>query len=231
MAKEYIWLAWDALAVIVLIWCVYLGTKKGFLRSVLSAVSYILAVTFANLLSPKVAAWAYTTVVEPPLQDMAINAVNQALEQGVQNTGDLLSGMPAWVRQYLEPFMADTAGSLDALQNNAQTAVLQAIDTAVREPITWFIAALLFVIFFVVFAFLFRQVSRLFHGVNRIPLIGTVNMALGGLIGIAQAGAWLFFVSVVLSLFVTLTGDRLWWLNHQTLRQTYILGIFYRLLG
>ena len=231
MSRDAVWILWDLGAVILLVYCINSGAKKGFLRSVLSALAYVIAAITASTLSPKIAEWGYVSFVQQRLHQTVTQAVGSAFAGGAQSVTEVVQSLPEWLQGIVTPYVVGGQSASVELEQNARSSILLAVETAVREPITWLINMLVFIILFLLVAFLMRQISKLFRGVNRIPIIGTANMFLGGVIGVVQSAALLLLVSVILSFLVTITAGQYWWLSDQVLRSTYILGVIYRWLG
>jgi hypothetical protein len=78
--------------------------------------------------------------------------------------------------------------------------------------------------------FFLRRFARLFTGVNNIPVIGNVNVFLGGVIGVGQAVVFLFIGALVIALAITLTNDSIPWLNREVMDDTFIWRPFYRIV-
>lgn len=51
------------------------------------------------------------------------------------------------------------------------------------------------------------------RGVDRIPVLGPVNAALGALLGVVQAGVVIYLLALAVEVVISLTADRLEWLN------------------
>lgn len=230
MGRDVVGILYDVVAVAIILLVVYKGTQSGFLRSALSAASYVMAAGFASFLGPKIGAWVYSSMVEPPLYSMIENAVEQAFTDGATTTAEMIAGLPGWVQSLIAPYLQGVNPSEDFVAS-AKSTMLTAVDSALRTPVTWFLSALGFILLFLIIALVLRQVAKLFGGVNRLPLIGTVNMLFGGLVGVVQAAAWLFFLAVVARMFITLSGNKLWWLNQGMLEGTYVFGVFYRMIN
>lgn len=231
MSKDLVWILWDLGAIILLVYCIHSGAKKGFLRSALSALAYVIAAITASILSPKIAEWGYLSFVQQRLHQAVTQAVDSAFAGGAQSITDVVQSLPSWLQGFVSPYVAGGQSVSAELEESAKSSILLAVEAAVREPVTWLINMLVFIILFLLVAFAVRQISKLFRGVNRIPLLGTANMFLGGVLGVVQSAALLLLISVILSFLVTVTAGQYWWLTDQVLRSTYILGVIYRWLG
>ena len=74
-----------------------------------------------------------------------------------------------------------------------------------------------------------RSLSKAFRGVRHIPLIGSVNSLLGGVLGLVQAAVVILIVVMALNLLIGLTGDGIPYLNNEAISKTYLFHYLYDL--
>lgn len=229
--ERMIWILWDILAALVVVWCVYRCAKRGFLRTLVTVLCYAVSAVLASVVSPMLAEKLYSGTVSRVLHGAVYERVEEALQQGGDASGSLITVLPEWLQaaagDYLPAAQAQMPTTLD---DSTRQTIADLVDSAVGEPVTWLLSALIFLLLFVLLAVVIRLIGRLFTGVNKLPVIGPVNMALGGVLGVAMAAIVLLLLALLLNLLILFTGDNLWWMNNRVLDQTYVLRVFQQLL-
>ena len=85
---------------------------------------------------------------------------------------------------------------------------------------------LLFLLLFAACMVLVHCLAKVLRGVERLPVIGTVNGLLGGVMGALEALVVLFVAAVAVRLLLDATGG-FSWLNASIIDETYLFRHFY----
>ncbi|MCD7822494.1 MAG: CvpA family protein [Oscillospiraceae bacterium] len=105
--------------------------------------------------------------------------------------------------------------------------------TAEAEIVRPIIEMALKIVVFLVLLFVLRlvidPVSNLFKFANKIPIIGSVNVLLGAVLGAVEGLITVYGLALLLRLIVNVSGDSLIFLNTDTIELTYIFKYFYEL--
>ena len=224
---EHAWLLWDLGALVLVLLCVGTAARHGFVRTVISFFSYVIAAVAANMLSRPAAAWLYENAVSGFVKGVLTGSLRETL---AKNGGarEFAAGAPVWLRGSLEALPESALSSIDFTQSAAR-AVDVFVDSALRDTLLWILSGLCFLFLFSVLAFLVRQFAKLFTGVQSIPLIGTVNTVLGGCLGAIQAVILLIVIAVAARLLVVLTDGGFSWLSPAVFDQSFFMRFFYNL--
>lgn len=230
--QQNIWILWDLLALFIIVWNIYRCAKKGFLRTVVAVICYAAAAILAKVLSPAIAVWLYNNYIGEIVRGVVFESVEQSLQQGANAAGNLIVALPGWLQMAAGPYLPDKNVEIPAIQldNTTKQIIGGVVDSALIQPITWLMTAVLFLFLFSLMAVLVRMIARLFDGINKLPVVGTVNTILGGIIGVLQGAVVLLVVSAVLNLLIFFTSNTLWWMNESVLDSTYILWAFQRFI-
>lgn len=221
--QEYIWIVWDLAAVAILVYFIGAGASRGLVRTVVSLAGYVAALVVARLGSPILAQFLYDHVVHDAIRIVLEGRLEELLAGGAA-AGELVEAIPEGLRRIMGDGVSGIAG--DAARTEAGRLIEAIIDEALREPVLAILQGFLFLLLFTLTLLVVRRVSRLFGGINRIPLVGTFNTLLGGVLGVAQAALALAILSLALQLIILFTGG--WfWLNPQVMDDTFILRVFY----
>lgn len=222
----------DALVILVFIFSVVYSYKKGFLRTLLSVVSFFASWFVAGFLGRFLAQWVFDTFLRQPIQTNVANMIQQGLAQGgIQEAAQqLTNAVPDWLAGLLfnKQSAADAVGSL-LTQQNVQSAAASITSQVVRPVAVVLLSGLAFAVLFFVCRLLFRWLYRLLGVFDRMPVIGAVNGLLGGVLGIVRGGMYLVLLGIAAWLIILLTGDTLQWLNTKSVQDSCLFLLFYRL--
>ena len=169
----------DVAAVLIVLWCMNAAAKKGFLRTVIQMIAYIVILLASSFLSRAAAPIIYDNVVQP----MLLQSIEPGQEKNPGNAA-LISMAPRGTLS-----MVNTAlDSLDSfLPDINKKDLLEDITHAAVRPLM--ISAISMIGFFVIFAVLSILANILMSAlgiIDHIPVIGTINAVLGGAIGVFQ---------------------------------------------
>lgn len=232
----YIWVAWDLLAVFIIFRCAQVCARKGFIATLMSFLVYIAAVAAAGYVNKYMATYLYDNVV----REMVLHTITRNFNLAIPDMGsanlDLLAALPLALKllmqdngSIIEDFAAgQTAGSAAISADGAiEGLATQVVDVALKEPLMTVLTAVSFLLVFSLVAFLMRMLTRMFTGVNSIPVIGGVNTVLGCIFGLFEAAIILYVGAFILRLVIMFMGSSFWWLNDKVINDTYIWSIFY----
>ncbi len=245
--QDNLWLFYDALAVLAVLLSAYHGFRQGFVRTLISFVGSLLALSLAVSLSAPISQMLYDRFIEARLvnyveERLALTPEStqktlQLLEEVSGNTQALVESISeSQIMSYFEGILSqvtpqrpprDTPGSysafLEALQSGKSAP--QAITDVVVAPLA--LPAIRLVTGLTLFALLMLLV-RICSGLlgeiaNKLPLVSTLNRLMGGAVGVAWGVMWLYIVVMLLMAVVTTFGD-FKFLNAQALAEAKLLS-------
>lgn len=206
--------------------------KRGFLRSIVLLVGYVLAVILSIKFSGVAAEYIYDTfiyehVVRTVDQAVATALANMNIEEitslSVGALPALVSGLIAANFGGITGITTSLEGVKEAIEQNAGTAI---VDTVVTNTLVPFMEAILCVILFIIMTSIVGMIAGLFKNFYAIPILGPINTLLGGVIGVVQAGIVLFLLVFVSMLVVKLTDNNLEYFNQSILNNTFLFKWF-----
>ena len=125
-------------------------------------------------------------------------------------------------------------GSTEEIKNNliqstpTTAEIAENVVNKVVEPIsTMIIQTLAFIILFIVFCIAVKLITKALKIIDKIPLIGSANAALGAVIGIVQAIVFVLIFTAVIAMIINLSGNQLENLNNSVINQSYVFKIIY----
>lgn len=205
----------DLIFAAVLLWAAVRGAKQGLVAGVLRLAGSALGIVGG--------VWATRAWALPFYQKTIGAAAGERLAQAMAEYGDDLSAalhsltfLPETLRQKLE----------GALQTAAGDAVPQLVN-ALEPVLLPLVQALLFILVCLAVRLAVRLLAALFRHLNDVPLLGSVNKALGFAFGFVTGVLDCWLLSVGLWLAAAVTNGSVPYLDAQTLD----LSAVYRLLA
>lgn len=201
----------DIILIAIFVVFVLVAAKKGFVKTLLELVAVIAALVLSYQLSPVVAQGAYDSIVKESM----ITAIEEQIDE---NFDTATAAKKAEVTlDALPDFMVSLASSagveIDEIKSKISSEKFSSENLAtelvekVAEPI---VVGALTIVFFMILAivllFVLKFVAHLISKLFDIPLIGTANKVLGGLLGACKGVVVLVFLCTVLD-FIFSSGD------------------------
>ena len=186
----------DIIILAVIVIYLVIGLRRGLIMMIVHCVGSIVSFLAAVYAASELAEPVSQAVLVPHLQPMIAESIRQS-------DGDPATAAQAWESQseYLQSLLVKAGLSEDALQaaEHPVESLAEAISKAVGHAIAY---ALVFVVVFLVCTLVLHLVSRSVNLIARLPVIGSFNALLGGLVGAAFALLLCTCVLWALKLFV-----------------------------
>lgn len=178
-------------------WCVFSGWKKGFLKTVLSLVSWILVFVVCNIATPMATDYLIqNTEIDSVIQVSVDEAINNAISQTMEESG--VTELEAVLPSELKTTLLGEGGSVEELVAGQIN-----IDTS---GLVYQIMSIIGFLVVVVVARLALMVAELVLGlITKLPLIGPADKLLGVACGVAKGLIWCWVILAVVSVFA-ITG-------------------------
>ena len=218
--REYIWLAWDVLAIAILVYFVKNCARRGLASTVLSFSGYIVAAIVAKACSTAGANLLYKYVVRDALRVTLTRRLDTAFAAGGEAAKDILTLLPAAFARLVEK--SGQAQAVSSAAADAGGVVEALLDTVLRDPLLSMLQGVSFLLIFSLCLLLVRRIARLFTGLYRVPLVGTLNTLLGGVVGVLQGVLVLCICAFAIRAVLAVSGEEWWWLNLHVMDRTYI---------
>ncbi|MBE6727063.1 MAG: hypothetical protein E7562_00270 [Ruminococcaceae bacterium] len=173
---------------------VLLSARKGFVRTAIEVVGFVAAIVLAFTISQPLADITYEKIVEEPM----ISAAEDNAENLTEKVWDAL---PGFVADNAETFGISKADVDDTIGSNAQkgseAAVKQVSATVVKPAATRLLSGIYCSILFIVLMIVVKLLAKVVNKLFSFSFIGTINKALGGVVGVVKGALYAFvFVTV-----------------------------------
>ncbi|MCI8497435.1 MAG: hypothetical protein HFE85_04190, partial [Clostridiales bacterium] len=175
---------WDILLIVILVLSISFASRKGFIRTLIELVGYVVALVAAAYLGSLLAGFVFETFIRGGM----ISSIQEQIEAtgftdiatGIQGAFEALPSFIADMVAMLGVTPATVAAQLAPDGVTAQTIAASVVDTAVRPALGGILQSVFHVIVFVALLFVVRRIASISRIVNKIPLVGDLNIVLGG---------------------------------------------------
>lgn len=173
-----------------MVFFVFRGYKKGFLRLAITTFSFVIVIILATSLATPVSNLlentAVGTKVESSVSDLVESKTEEYLDdaQGSISSEDessFIESLP------LPSYIQNVLISGNTVEEYAQMQIETFEEYITAEVTEVILSAIAYVIVMIIAAILLRIILRLAKFVNKIPIIGGLNKILGALLGFCQA--------------------------------------------
>lgn len=193
----------DIILVVIFAAFVFAAVKKGFMLSLLELVAVIAALALSYQFSPVVAQAAYDGVVEESLIETVEGQIDENfnLTSSTKQAEVILDAMPEFMVSFASSVgvefeeVKEKISSESFSSENLATELVQ----KVAQPI---VVGALTIVFFLLLAsillFVFKWLAQILSKLFKLPLIGTANKILGGILGVCKGVIVIVFICTVL---------------------------------
>ena len=193
----------DLLLVALFALCVFLGWRRGFIKTVSGLIALVVAVLVSTTLSAPIANWAYATTLEPTISSTLEAQLPGEILPGADEIDVALEKLPPFVTDLL---VAGEAGDGESVLSKLGTVangenIAAAITEKVIAPIVlplleMVCATILFILVYIIALF----VLRLLNLVAKLPVLKQLNGLLGVVAGVITGAIWVVFAARILSI-------------------------------
>lgn len=214
----------DAVVIALIAIFAIIAAKKGFVRSLIEFVGYILALIIAVTVSGALADLAYAQAVRP--------AVVDAVTSVLQNEGEAVyESIPGSVASIMELAGIDLDSISLAVGETADEAAARVADTVVKPLAVGIVKSLsiiiIAVILFIVVGILAKLINALFKGV----LLGTANTVLGAVLGGAKGIIFAALFCVIVSFITSVSESDFLFFSREAIDSSFLCKYILQLIS
>ena len=224
----------DICIILIAVFIIYRAAKRGFVRTALELLSYVLAAVLAVSISTSIAQSVFEKKVRPTVVANIEN--NLKIKTGTGNTQDLVVSawqqIPSPVRSIIEVSGFDihnfSKGVDKSVDNTAHNAAVTITDDILKPIIVSALKLLLLIVLFIILLILFKLLAKLLNSICNIPLLKPINKVLGGILGFAKAVVIIYLVVAIISIALPLSNNKLGFFTPELIEKTFIFKSLYK---
>lgn len=145
--------------------------------------------------------------------------------------GDFVS--PSTIAEILESFRGTTDGINQVLSvfisGDKEETAAATEEMIIAPVIKSVLKVIIFILLLLIFKLIIGPLSELFKGINKVPVLGPVNVLLGGALGVAEGAILVYVIALAVRMVVYFTEGSLMFLNLDTVEKTQIFKLFYNM--
>ncbi len=198
----------DLIIIAIVVLCVILAAKKGFVKSVFNIAGFVAAIVLSITFSGPISDFMYEKTVEP--------VVVKTVEEMVTDSEKLVSeevfaNLPDFIKNTAERFNINEE-SLNVVGDSS--AVAQKISNDVVKPVAYSILkAIISIVLIIVLSILFKFLAKLLNKIFSFSIVGTLNRTLGGVLGLVQGLTIVTIFVLAVNIVISFTGGFLFFTN------------------
>ena len=203
----------DGLVIIIFLLSIYLGYKRGFVKTVIRVVGCFLALLIASSLSQPLAESIFDVFMAEKIESTVSQQIQFTDEQSVEKSLDsVLGDLPSPVTNALSQYNMGTpqqitsklSGSLNTTTENITKSIVQNV---IRPVAVSLLRILCFIILFVLLMILVAIAGKVISTAFRLPVLRQVNGVLGAVAGVVEGVIMVFLAVAVIGLIAASSGS------------------------
>ena len=210
----------------------YISSKRGFVRTVIEIVGFVIIILISNSASTPIAEKVYDTKIEP----VFIKAVDNYENKGSENViDDFWNGIPKIIRNEAEYFNFGKEDLKKAYEDYAEKGVEDATAATskniIKPIVVKILSSVISLILFLVLSFVVRLLAGILNSfAKKLPVIGKLNNKLGFCVGILKGIVFASVFSVILLFITSLFKDGIWIFKPDSVNNSFIIKTVSRFL-
>ena len=214
----------DAVLIVLFALCVWIGWKRGFIKTVSGLIALAVAVIVASTFSTPIANAVYTGTVEPAVLSTLEEKISSEVLPTAEQLDAAIDEMPSLVATLLEVGDMGSGAAIleqvDAVESgkSAASTITDCVVTPIVLPLMQMLCSVvLFAAAYLIASILLRVLDL----VAKLPVLKQLNSVLGVVAGALTGAAWVIFAARILFTLAWLGMAE--WLTPEVLEQTWVV--------
>ena len=213
----------DLIVIAIIVIFALISAKRGFVRTLIEIVGFILVIIIANTASTPLADLTYDKAVEP--------AIIKSIEGMQLESGNIANleaeGLPAIVQSVLgEEAIADFQQNITQnINSGISSAATNASQTVIKPLIINILSMLYVVIISVVLLFVVGILANLINKLFSFSVVGKINSSLGAVLGAVKGIIISMIVCTLITLIVSLTENGFLIFTEEAINNSFIFKL------
>ncbi len=215
----------DVFLVAVVLIFTLVGKHRGFAHTLISFAGFIISILAAVFLSRIISDFVFDSMV----RDMVLSQVEEALsgvpEQGMaMAVNEALNSLPNFLSDIIRTQIGDVGSILpNDIISSAQSVAVYLTDNILRPIVVNIMSTALMIIIFILGIIIFGIIANASKLIKFVPIVGSLNAFLGGIVGFAGGVIVIFVLANIMSVIAVVSGGSISFLTPYTVEGTYLL--------
>ncbi len=214
----------DAVVILIFLLCVFIGHKRGFIKTVAGIVAFLAALAVSTLLNGPIAGLVYDKAVEPSIIETVDTKLEETKGTAIEQLDNAYQSLPDMVKNLLaQAGITDVNELSDRLSTDGAETMGHSVNAVVEPLLLPLIKALCSLLLFFIAYIAASIVLRVLNIIAKLPLLKQLNKTLGLIGGVVSGALWaLLAVTVIQVLAATGSADSA--ITLQTVSETVVVN-------
>ena len=214
----------DAVVILIFLLCVFIGRKRGFIKTVAGIVAFLAALAVSMLLSGPVAGLVYDKAEEPSIVETVDTKLEETKGTAIEQLDNAYQSLPNMVKNLLaQAGVTDVNGLSDRLPTDGAETIGHSVNAVVEPLLLPLIKALCSLVLFFIAYIAASIVLRVLNIIAKLPLLKQLNKTLGLVGGIVSGALWALLAVTVIQV-IAATGSADSTITLQTVSETVVVN-------
>jgi len=218
----------DVILVLIVLFVAWRSAKKGFVRTLIEMVGYVLAIVLAFSVASFLSKQIYDSFVRPAI----VKSIEANLSEFKPENSNLsevfnkvINNIPSYMLTasgYNDKVASQIADKISASTDNTTSKTAGEItDTLAKPAMTYILNIILIFILFFLFMLIVRFLAKVLNSLFNVPVLGAVNTLLGGVLGIFKGVIIVLLLCALITISIKLFGGN-WFITDKIVNNTYL---------
>ena len=214
----------DILLLLIIFLCAVKGFANGFFTAAIDLGGNIVSLIAAWIVSKQYSPVIFDSLFREKATDITYNYIQDSANVlDIQQLVDkFVSGLP---ESFMEDFVQQAENFAAQITVPTMETAQSIVDGVIAPVLTAVITVVLFIIVFSLGNLIAGLLSKLFKGLNNVPVIGFANRIGGFAVGVVSGLINVILISCILSIIAIITQNSLSFINMDILSQSRILAV------
>lgn len=213
----------DILFLVVVLLAIRNCARRGFVRTVVELVGWLVLVYAAFKLATPLAQQLYDRFLHESVSKAILERVQSAMQDtAAQTSQSLWSSLPGFVRAGFNMTQSGLEQTVaDNISGGAEQICQMLMQSVITPALLLILRCVLIALIFALGTLLVRTVAISLNKLFSLPIVGSLNRTLGGVVGAVKGMILVLMLCVLLSLILTLIPEGLGPVNLEMLESSY----------
>ncbi len=218
----------DLIIIAIVVLYIFISARHGFVRTLIEVAGFIAACVVAFTVSSPLADLTYDKIIEPKI----ISNIEQVTSDGGNAVAEKLwNSFPDIIKKYSADIGVNEQAFYDSINSTvaggASDSAVKISENVTKPLIIKLVSALYSTVITIVLIIVSKYLAIIVNRLFKIPVIGKINAALGGVVGAVKGLAFAFVFCAVISIIILLTKNGFWIFNPENIESSNLFKLLY----
>lgn len=193
----------DGILILIVAICVFIGYRRGFIRSIVQLVGMLAAIVVAFSLSGMIAEWVYDGFLKAPVQESIVELLHRDETPEPEEIEEVLSVIPSFLRNTLnvDEIAQEAVAVITEKVNETAETTAELVATDVIRPVAITVMrVLLFIVLAIVLSLVVKLLLTILKPITKLPVLRQADGTLGAVIGVVKGLLFVLIAVAVMQL-------------------------------